>query len=387
MFPCPHCNKRLINARNDYGQFWACPDCGGRMVSIALLRRMIDNENVGWIWAQGREGKGEQKRPCPLCRRPMIEVKSGNAPSAPNLDVCRFCSYAWFDPDEFEALRFLPALDQDSRKSLREMNAGINAFGVPRVSPKTLSGMRDPAEEVREKFAIAKIKALQEQSRDKPDEWWKMIPAFLGIPVEISGHKIYNIPWITWLLAALATGISIFAFSQGRALIEGFGFIPSQFSRYYGLTLITPFFLHGGWFHLLSNMYFLLTFGDNVEDFLGKKRFALLAFLATISGNILHGLFNLESTIPCIGASGGISGLIAFYVLKFPDVKLGFYYWLFWRPYWIKISALGFFILWIFLQLIGVYYQLNGFSNVSALAHLGGVTIGVVFYIIWRKKA
>jgi membrane associated rhomboid family serine protease len=54
---------------------------------------------------------------------------------------------------------------------------------------------------------------------------------------------------------------------------------------------------------------------------------------------------------------------------------------------WIRNPALGFFILWVFLQLIGVYYQVSGFSNVSALAHLGGMSVGVVFYLIWRKKA
>lgn len=386
MFSCPHCNKRLVNTRNNYGQFWACPGCKGRMVSIALLRRLVDEENVNWVWAQGRDGRGKQKRSCPMCHRAMFEVSSGNAPTAPKLDVCRFCTYIWFDPDEFEELSFLPGLDHESRKTLREMNARIAGFGVPRVSTETLSRMRDPAEDAREKFAIARIKSMAEKSRDKPEEWWKMIPAFLGIPVEVSGHKIQSIPWVTWLLAAIVTGISIFAFSLGDAFIDDFGFIPSQFSRYWGLTLITPFFLHGGWLHLLSNMYFLLTFGDNVEDFLGKKRFLLLTLLATISGNILHGLFHPVSSVPCVGASGGISGLVAFYVLKFPDVKLGFYYWLFFHPYWIKISALGFFILWIFLQLLGVYYQVSGFSNVSALAHLGGMSMGVFFYIIWRKK-
>jgi len=357
------------------------------MVSIALLRRLVDEEHTNWIWAQGREGKGEQKRSCPMCRRSMFEVSSGKTPGAPKLDVCRFCTYVWFDPNEFDDLQFLPKLDMESRKSLREMNARFAGFGIPSVSTETLSRMRDPAQEAREALAIARVKAMGEESLDKPEEWWKMLPALLGIPVEISGHRIVGIPWVTWLLTAVATGISIFVFYQGHHLIDEYGFVPAQFFRYWGATLITPFFLHGGWFHLLSNMYFLLTFGDNVEDFLGKKRFLLLTFLATVSGNILHGLFHPDSSVPCVGASGGISGLIAFYVLKFPNVKLGFYYWLFWHPYWIKISALGFFILWILLQFLGVYFQLSGFSNVSSLAHLGGVAVGVLFYIIWRNKA
>lgn len=127
MFACPHCHKRLVNIRNNYGQFWACPGCGGRMV---------DEENINWVWAQGREGKGQQKRSCPMCRRAMFEVSSGNAPTAPRLDVCRYCAYVWFDPDEFEELSFLPSLDQESRPGI------FHPLGVPAAHRRLLPGKR-----------------------------------------------------------------------------------------------------------------------------------------------------------------------------------------------------------------------------------------------------
>ena len=386
MFLCPNCSESLARAQNPHGIFWTCPACEGRLVSVAVLRRIVEQEHVDWVWAQAREGKGVENRFCPLCHRLMMEVPSGSSPAAPKLDVCKFCTYVWFDPEEFEELAVMPKLDRASAKTLREMNAPITAYGVPRVSSRAAAACRDPAQEAREALAIARVKQMTEDAQDKPEEWWKMIPAFLGIPVEISGHKIERVPYVTWLLAAAVSGASIFAFFRGEDFIHSYAMIPAEMFRMGGLTLLTSFFLHAGWFHLLSNMYFLVTFGDNVEDYLGKGRFLLLTGLADISGNVLHALFDPRSAIPCIGASGGISGLIAFYVLKFPNVKLGFYYWLFFRPIWIKISALGFFLLWVGLQFFGAYSQIKGFSNVSALAHLGGAAVGVVFYLIFRKR-
>ena len=386
MFPCPHCNGRLVRTKNQFGQFWVCFKCEGRLVSIALLKRLVDNEHVNWVWAQGREGKGKQNRRCPMCQRLMYEVPSGSSPKAPLLDVCRYCTYVWFDPEEFDELAMLPKLSRETIRTLRTANAPVMAHGVPRISAEKAASMRDPEQRAKEMLAIARIKQIADQSRDKPEEAWKMIPAFLGIPVEITGHKIRAIPWVTWFLALTATVVSIIGFRLGRDFIHQFAFIPDEIFRYGGVTLLTSFFLHGGWFHLLSNMYFLVTFGDNVEDYLGKLRFLLLTYLATISGNILHALFHPVGDIPCVGASGGISGLIAFYVLKFPEVKLGFYYWFFFRPIWIKISALGFFIFWLVLQFIGMYSQVKGFGSVSYLAHLGGVSVGVIFFLIWRKR-
>jgi hypothetical protein len=76
--------------------------------------------------------------------------------------------------------------------------------------------------------------------------------------------------------------------------------------------------------HLAGNLYFLLVFGSNVEDCLGKWRFFALILLATLAGDVLHVLAQPSSIVSCIGASGGISGLIAYYVLKFPHARLDF---------------------------------------------------------------
>ena len=95
----------------------------------------------------------------------------------------------------------------------------------------------------------------------------------------------------------------------------------------------------------------------------------------------------VHSTAPSIGASGGISGIIAFYALEFPRARLGFLLRYYWRFGWIQIPVWAAFALWILLQFFGVYAQVAGFSNVSALAHLGGTAVGLFFWLIWGRNS
>jgi membrane associated rhomboid family serine protease len=90
--------------------------------------------------------------------------------------------------------------------------------------------------------------------------------------------------------------------------------------------------------------------------------------------------------MPCIGASGGISGLITFYALRYPGARLSIWigYWL--RSYWLQIPAWGAFALWALFQLFGAYQQISGFSTVSAVAHLGGAAAGFTLWLVWRKR-
>jgi membrane associated rhomboid family serine protease len=133
-------------------------------------------------------------------------------------------------------------------------------------------------------------------------------------------------------------------------------------------------------------MYFFLIFGDNVEDVLGKWRFLALLLAADLAGNLLHILGAASSTIPCVGASGGISGIIAYYALKFPHARLGFLFRFYLLFKWVHMPAYAMFILWVGLQFVGTFMQLSGFSNVSALAHLGGAVMGLVFWVLTRKE-
>ena len=115
----------------------------------------------------------------------------------------------------------------------------------------------------------------------------------------------------------------------------------------------------------------------NVEDRVGRLTFILLLLLSHLCGMLMQGLFGPDPNVPCVGASAGISGVIAYYAVAFPKVRLGimFHYFLFFR--WFRMSALTALIFYLVFQLIGAYLQLNGFGGVSYLGHLGGLVIGL----------
>jgi len=384
MLLCPHCQGILTETQETAGTFWKCHGCGGRLVSVALLRRCADQEHVDLVWALGREGQGPQKQQCPKCSSPMFEVPSTPDPSSPKLHVCRNCTLVWFDY-LFIDPAFLPPLSLEEKMKVREVNASIKAFGVPQATKREVK-YRNPEMEARERMALALIQKYKKDHSKYPDEWWKILIACLGIPVEISDREIVRLPIMTWLVALIVSIVSISSFSNLEAISQQFGLIPSQLFRYGGLTLFSNFFIHGGWLHLLGNMYFLVVFGASVEDRLGKARFLLILFLSTLAANLLHTAVDPGSDIPCIGASGGVSGIIAFYMLRFPKVRLAFVFWFLIKPIWIRLPAYGYFILWILMQFWGAWMQIRGLSNVSAFAHLGGVAVGIAFWLEWRKK-
>ena len=326
MLLCPHCQGILTESREDADIFWKCHGCGGRLASVAHLRRTADQERVDLVWALGREGQGAQKHSCPKCRSLMFEVPSTPDPASPRLQVCRNCTLVWFD-HLFTDSGYLPSLSPEEMNKVREINASIKTYGVPGATRRPVQ-FRNPEMEARERMAVELIKKYKEDHSKYPDEWWKIVIATLGIPVELSDRETVRLPIMTWLVAIVVSIVSIYSFSNLEAITQEFGLIPSQLFRYGGLTLFSNFFIHGGRFHLLGNMYFLVVFGSSVEDRLGKARFLIVLFLSTMAANFLHAAVDPRSEMPCIGASGGVAGIIAFYMLRFPRVKLAFVFWL-----------------------------------------------------------
>jgi len=274
------------------------------------------------------------------------------------LDACKPCGVVWFDPHEFQT--------------------------IPEGTVASVNELQLQAAETLGLHRIEQTKRWNGDS-DAPEETWKWVPAFMGFPIESEVDSLRSVPWLTWSLALLIVFTSVCAFFSLDAAVKTLGFIPAEAWRYGGVTSLTSFFLHGGLLHLIGNLYFLLIFGDNVEDFLGRMRYALLVLAATLGGDLLHLFADWGSTTPCIGASGGISGIIVFYALKYPHARLGFLfrYYVYFR--WLQLPAWGALVLWLLLQFIGVYTQLNGFSNVAATAHLGGAAVGFVLWLCWRN--
>ncbi len=275
------------------------------------------------------------------------------------LDVCKPCGVVWFDPQEFDSV---PEGVVASENELRMR-------GVEVVARQRLEQIKN-----------------QTPVDEEPEENWKWIPAMFGFPVESETASLRRQPLFTWALALLILVVSIGAFKHLEAAVQQFGFIPSEAFRCGGLTFLSSFFLHGGWGHLISNLYFLLIFGDNVEDFLGRVRYGLLILAATLVGDVVHFIAGPGSTMPCVGASGGISGIIVFYALQFPKARLGFLFRYFVYFRWLNFPAWVALALWLLLQTVGVIQQMSGFSNVAATAHLGGAAVGFGCWLWWRHK-
>jgi len=211
---------------------------------------------------------------------------------------------------------------------------------------------------------------------------WKTIPGLVGLPVELDADPATNTAWTTWLTAFVIALASIAAFFQLDTCIQRLGLIPNQMFRYFGLTFLTSFFIHANALHLIFNLYFLVIFGRAVERDVGPRRWLLLLFVSAFVGDLLDILLDPRGDLPSIGASGGISGLLAYYTFKFPNVNLGIMV----EAVWVDIPAWLFFAIWVGIQLIGANEQMGGSGTVASLAHLGGVGAGVVFWLLWRKR-
>jgi membrane associated rhomboid family serine protease len=293
----------------------------------------------------------------------MSEIPIDTQENTEYLDVCPLCQFVWFDTGEYERLPKAPVEAETPEPD--------------KLTPQE-----------KEAIAFAKIEALNKRMKDEklgisvPDHWWELIPALFGMPIEYDNKELQHRPIATWLLSAIIISVSLIAFSDLKTAVENWGLVPANFLRHHGLTFVSSFLLHGGILHLVGNMYFLIVFGDNVEDVLGKSRFLLLILVAAIAGDIAHILADPSSTRPCIGASGGISAVIAYYALRFPRAHIGLL--ILFR--WVRMKAFLLFLLWVAVQFFIAYMQLSGFSNVSAFAHLGGAAVGVIFWLFTRNE-
>jgi len=187
-------------------------------------------------------------------------------------------------------------------------------------------------------------------------------------------------PIITWAL--IITNVAIFLWEMlidprlSAQMIQTFGFVPSAIVRqgtYY--TFLTSIFLHGGILHLTGNMLYLYVFGDNVEDLCGHVPYLTFYLICGFAGSLLHLVSDWGSTIPSIGASGAISGLLGAYVYLFPSVRIrtavtfGIFVRLVRLPAYVLI---GF---WFLYQL--VLGLLATDASVAYWAHVGGFVAGL----------
>ena len=147
-------------------------------------------------------------------------------------------------------------------------------------------------------------------------------------------------------------------------------------------------FLHGGWLHLIGNMWFLWIFGDNIEDILGHAKYLLFYLLCGVAAALVHVAFNGDSRLPTIGASGAIAGVMGAYLLKFRHSRIVTLVPIFFFLTTMEIPAVYILIYWFAVQLISGFGSI-GYSQLSQggvawFAHVGGFVAGMLLILLMR---
>jgi membrane associated rhomboid family serine protease len=181
------------------------------------------------------------------------------------------------------------------------------------------------------------------------------------------------------LLGTAPAGISIPLGPETRCVLEGTGSL---------LTPITSMFMHGGWFHVIGNLWFLWVFGDNVEDSMGVPRFVLFYLLCGLAAALAQVITDPGSVVPMVGASGAIGGVMGAYARLYPRARIhtlvffGFFFTTISLP---AIAMLGY---WFLIQILGGLPALAGASSgIAFWAHVGGFLAGVVLVGPFHRQA
>lgn len=365
--PIQSCARtQLVSRRTPDGHvYWMDPCSGGRLISLRHFRRQVDAEAFAALWQQAKRRIPSDLR-CPHCRHFFSAVFVPKQPTAMEIDVCVRCQFLWFDEGELAHLK-------RPEKVARFSEAKRDGFGG-----RSPSVALPPS---REKYVAMREQAHLNYGSEwgilaSPPEAWQWVPALMGMPLENRRRRFTDRPFVTWVGTAVVFFIGLLSFPHLQWAVEQYAFYPSEPTRRHGLTLVSSFFLHGGWAHLLGNLYFLNLFGDDVEDYLGPWRTLVLLAASTVGGNLAVAYFLSDQALPHIGASGGIAGVMAFYLSRFPRRRVSLFvlFRFFKMPVWFYGG------IYLSLQLFGVTAEMAGRSEVSFLSHLGGIAAGLALF-------
>jgi membrane associated rhomboid family serine protease len=204
-----------------------------------------------------------------------------------------------------------------------------------------------------------------------------------------------RVPVITWLLIALNVLVFLYEISLRapalERLVRTWGLVPVQLLGQPGtewVTVLTSMFLHGGWLHILSNMWILFIFGDNVEDRMGGGRFLTFYLLSGVAAGLLQSFLLKGSSEPMIGASGAIAGVLGAYLLLFPTARVASLVPILFIFTAVQLPATIFLLFWFVSQLFSGWMSLGGAggSGVAWWAHVGGFVFGVLAVHIFAVR-
>jgi membrane associated rhomboid family serine protease len=210
-------------------------------------------------------------------------------------------------------------------------------------------------------------------------------------------------PLANWAL--LGANLLVFLFqltlpdAELTRVVYLFGIVPARFTHpdwaaWVGFPtdtlwpFVTSMFLHGGFLHLLANLWTLYIFGDNVEDRMGPVRYLLFYLLCGTVAGVVHWVTNLNSSIPTIGASGAIAAVLGAYLRLYPRARILTVVPIFIIPFFFEIPAYFFLGFWFLTQLLQGTFSLGGSpaGGIAVWAHVGGFVAGALLYPLFLRR-
>jgi membrane associated rhomboid family serine protease len=199
-------------------------------------------------------------------------------------------------------------------------------------------------------------------------------------------------PVVNYLLIAINTLVFLVELSVGSRLQDFlflYGLVPARYSvpeisAYFStnqqlVPFLTFMFLHGGFLHLIGNMWFLYIFGDNIEDHLGHLRYLAFYLLCGLASGLSHLVLNWGSRLPTVGASGAIAGVMGAYFLLHPRAKILTLVPIFFFIQFLEVPAFLFLGIWFVFQFLSAGGSSAGAGGVAWWAHVGGFLFGILF--------
>jgi membrane associated rhomboid family serine protease len=371
MKTCPKCRSSL--SPKNYGDIEVdfCGGCGGVWFDDgeleATLDRIIATQDIPDAPIELEKditsvfAIDEEQRPCPACDVEMLKVNYAYDSNV-ILDKCPACGGIWADDGEVMRLAVFrkgnPILDRMGEAIAKEKGASLeNNYNA--ISGR---GTRRPFPG----FGVNIILPIgDDQSCGR-------------FPLVVASMVALNAAVFLYQLLVMGSP------EAEKTFYHSFGLVPSEalHSLKGGTSFLTSMFLHAGTLHLLGNMLFLMIFGDNVEDRLGRWKFLGLYLLSGIAAGLAHALVHPSSNIPAVGASGAISGVMGAYFVLYPSAKIKTFVY----NTIVDVPAFVYLGTWILLQAGSAWLAednpLGG--GVAWLAHIGGFAAGIAAGVLVR---
>ena len=214
-------------------------------------------------------------------------------------------------------------------------------------------------------------------------------------------NPTYSTPIITYFIIGICVIVFLLEISspnyKSGAIFYSWGVIPASLIHNLQLpdevyrvppiiTLFTSMFMHGGFMHLIGNMLYMWIFADNIEDGLGKTKFVIFYLLSGIAAALTQVYMNTESTIPMVGASGAIGGVLGAYIVNYPKAKvlvlipLGFFSQI------VRVPAIFVLGIWFLLQFVSSALSGSSGGGVAYGAHIGGFVFGAIAILFFNRR-